>query len=496
MTWDDENNRNFGLCTFQYVFSTSSNLDCIQREHGVIHSPFFELVLIGIEKGFHLTDTRTIYFARHLATFLLFYLGLIVFYRMTRFFLREWAHRMLACVLMILTPRIFSDAFYNSVDIGALVFFVFEFYSMLRFFEEPSKLRAVWHAFICAMAIDTRVTSVLVAAMTFAGFLPLLFPRQKDQPKGNRPTAPQFIVYGFSLGVFVIMFWPLLWKHPFSNILIALNNTANFHSEYLEMQYLGRLIRHSPWHYNFVWMLVTIPISYTIFFFFGISQCVQRLVRNPQSAINRNAHHLALIVWFGLPLAGAVILKTDLYNAWRHHFFIYPAFLVLAVIGFRDACDYARSKRNWLRPSLLFLIGVLVLADLGGVVSFMIRNHPYEHVYFNRIAGGVQGAKRKFEMDYWVLSSRKILEYITATDPSPIILIAANYPEFVLYNNALILPSAARERLRFVDKEEATYFIVLFNDLIINIPVEFRQPPTYSVRVDGVQLAAVYKRMS
>jgi len=40
----------------------------------------------------------------------------------------------------------------------------------------------------------------------------------------------------------------------------------------------------------------------------------------------------------------------------------------------------------------------------------MARLHPYEYVYFNRIAGGVGAAQSRYMLDYWGLSFKQAAE--------------------------------------------------------------------------------------
>ena len=37
----------------------------------------------------------------------------------------------------------------------------------------------------------------------------------------------------------------------------------------------------------------------------------------------------------------------------------------------------------------------------------MVRLHPYQYAYFNRIAGGVRGADGRYMLDYWGLSFKQ-----------------------------------------------------------------------------------------
>jgi hypothetical protein len=43
---------------------------------------------------------------------------------------------------------------------------------------------------------------------------------------------------------------------------------------------------------------------------------------------------------------------------------------------------------------------------------WMFKNHPNEYVYFSPIIGGIDGAWKKYETDYWGNSVRQAVEWI------------------------------------------------------------------------------------
>ena len=47
------------------------------------------------------------------------------------------------------------------------------------------------------------------------------------------------------------------------------------------------------------------------------------------------------------------------------------------------------------------------LRRLASPVIEMARLHPYEYTHFNRIAGGVEGARDRYMLDYWALSFKQ-----------------------------------------------------------------------------------------
>jgi hypothetical protein len=54
------------------------------------------------------------------------------------------------------------------------------------------------------------------------------------------------------------------------------------------------------------------------------------------------------------------------------------------------------------RPLVAAFALALVLLDLGWNATTLYRLHPDEYLYFNPLVGGLAGASRKYDTDYWV----------------------------------------------------------------------------------------------
>ena len=140
------------------------------------------------------------------------------------------------------------------------------------------------------------------------------------------------------------------------------------------------------------------------------------------------------------------------------------------------------------KVAALALILVLV-ANVCSTVVFMIRSHPHQCVYFNSFVGGIKGAAGKYEMDYWGLSYRKLLESLLERDRrAGVAVYALNEPG--LYNS-FVLPAAERERLRYTEAVgSADYYITNFRWETYRPPAELE---FVSVTIDGVGLSAAYR---
>ena len=82
----------------------------------------------------------------------------------------------------------------------------------------------------------------------------------------------------------------------------------------------------------------------------------------------------------------------------RHFIFVLPLIAVVAAL----AADWALTRL----AQLPYRRPIYVALALYGLVhvSIMVMLHPDQYVYYNAFIGGVEGAQRKFKLDYWANS--------------------------------------------------------------------------------------------
>jgi hypothetical protein len=112
-----------------------------------------------------------------------------------------------------------------------------------------------------------------------------------------------------------------------------------------------------------------------------------------------------IVIWFVLPALG-IIMGVNLYNNFRQVFFILPPLFLLAALGLDWLFTLVR------RPIARYLLVFLILVP--GLYA-NIRLYPYQYVYYNQVVGGIKGAYRLFELDYWNLAYREALSYVNQT---------------------------------------------------------------------------------
>ena len=130
----------------------------------------------------------------------------------------------------------------------------------------------------------------------------------------------------------------------------------------------------------------------------------------------RDVALVALTVMF--PLACQVIWRGPAFTGMRHFLFVIPALAVLAGIGLDKALTALATRGR--------VIGSGALAVVAGCFLFdavtLVRLHPYEYLYYNSLVGGLPGASRRYDLDYWFASMPEAIHqleaYLRRTEPT------------------------------------------------------------------------------
>ena len=485
VSWDEPEHRTAGVMTWNYVFSG----DQTYRQHTInTYGQVFEVALTGVEKALGLSsDPRAAFLMRHLATFLVFYVGVVFLFLLGMRRFKSWKLALLGALMLALSPRIFADSFYNLTDIAPLSMCVVAFFTLLKLLEKQSVLWALLHAFASGVLVSVRIVGLAVPLITV--FLLLVeFVARVRARKDPRRIALNLLAYLALAVAFTVLLWPTLWIAPLRSFAGAVGRMAHFPFN-RPILYLGKYIKANqiPWHYIPVWIAVTTPVAYTILFAIGLLATVVSFVRHPAHSYTSRREDLIFAAWFLGPLAAVIILHVNLYDGWRHMFFIYPAFVLLALVGFEFLLQRARARRRGRGLATAAVTAVPAIGMLF-VVGFMGLYHPDENVYFNPLlSANMARVKRSFDLDYWGLSYRQGLEYIARTDASSRIRV-----QIGLGGNsaANILPTRDRERIEFVDAwDEPDYFLGDYR--WHNYDYEYKKE-CYAVRVCGEKIMAVY----
>lgn len=501
ISYDESFQIDIGNINYKYITQNDQSLLSYRDRY---YGPITELFLIQISKD--ISPSETIY-RRHLATFLIFFTSCIVFFFLgKRLFHSTW-WGFLCSLFLIASPRILANSFYNSKDIPFLSSFIFAFYSMVVFMEYV-KIDATWgktivviffHSTMTAISITNRIPGIFILVITELVILFLIL----AQPKKWKKYLSIGVTYTICTFSLTVLFWPILWHAPFTEFYNAFVRMSDYPSK-LPVFYRGNYMapKDIPWHYLPTWMLITTPIVYTIGFFIGnlvsvfrIFQInINKIVYNRKSHIQyllRNAYWIVIFMWAFLPATIVILLRSNLYDSWRHMFFIYPAYILVSILGFYKIYQY-KSKGHF--GKLISILPIIIIFTiLADPIQFLVKYHPFGNVYFNSFAGEPGKIYKSYDMDYWGLSYKQAIDYILNTDSSTDIhLFIHNYPG-VLYVQYM-LPKKQFDRIKIVNtEEEADYFLSEYRWHWQKYAKYKPQKKYFSITVDMNEIMVVFK---
>ena len=489
LSYDEARNWGFGNSVYSHVLTGTNVLEKYES-HEKTHGPTFEFTLAALEKGLGINNGKDLYFMRHLATFLMSYIGIVFFYLLCTHLFKDWKLGLLGCLFLTLTPRIFAHSFYNSVDLPLMTLFIISFYTLIRYLNRKSLRRAAVHALACAILIDIRVIGAIVPLFTllFIGWESIGFKKNK---KEIIKIGKSLLIYLSLLIFFTILLWPLLWGNPLGNALAAVGEISNDPMQG-NVLYIGQYIKATevPWHYTPVWIAITTPVLYLALFAAGIFFSAKSLLKKSKKRMLERRETLLILLWFFLPITAAGAMGSTLFDGWRHLYFIYPAFLIISLAGLAGLFRIIKTKFKGKRKKVLTIALILIIAvGLFDTAFFMAKNHPYENVYFNVFAGkDMEEIKNNFDLDYGGNSYRQAIEYILENNPNRIIIVRfATWPGQL---NLRPLPKEDLERIKFTNSDNWEFFLSNYRWH----KEEYPFPEYYSIMVNGTKIMGVYKQ--
>ncbi len=165
-----------------------------------------------------------------------------------------------------------------------------------------------------------------------------------------------------------------------------------------------------------------------------------------------------------------IALQSNIYNGWRHMYFLWAPFCLLAAVGLRRLAGGGSVQAGWgiaarlpgwvrgggMRRTLAYgIAGVGLITTLTAMAAL----HPYEYLYFNALTDTKtpDALANRYDMDYWEMAQRQSLEHLIAQYPDSALRV---WPE---KQSARILPQNDSERIASLHNPHAADFYLLSN---------------------------------
>jgi hypothetical protein len=342
--------------------------------------------------------------ARHFTNFVLYLVGIWIFYLLIRRWVQPWA-AFGASLLFLLQPLFWGHAFINPKDMPFLVFFMASVYLGFRMVDTEGTSRVIF--FVVLSGVLLGVTSTMRVVGPLAGFFVLIYGAFKLRERMFWRAVPYF----FLAIAAAYLAWPYLWISPYANYMESLQTMKQFPFTG-RVLFMGKSIlpKNLPWTYFPTLLSLQLTEPAWLLAIAGLAILLRSIFKKEGREV-----FILFLGWFLLPILGVIYLHSILYDNGRQLYFLLPPLFFLPGV----ALDLIFKKLT--KP--LLKMGLLALVVLPGIYA-SVRLHPYEYVYYNSIVNGTGGAFRSYEMDYWGTSfTEAILKVNRVASPDAKILI-------------------------------------------------------------------------
>ena len=402
---DEGVQQRYGELIVRYYASGMTDLAVFHFRNLYLYGGLFDIVAVGLEKLLPLDP----YAVRHLLSALTGIGGIAAVWATARSIGGPRAG-LLAALALSVCGIWYGAMFNHTKDVPFAAAMMIATYLLLRIGRQlprPNWRLVVLFGIACGCALGLRVLGLFL--LSFAAVAVAL--RMPDAVKSwgkalawreaivfaGRSALPLCAAFVIAY-VIMIAAWP--WAHlaPL-NPLRAFSAFVDFHYP-IQTTLFGHVYRMADVPR---WYVPTyIGIKLTLWLLLGAAAAIAFALRPPVrgAATSREWRRETILIAFAavFPVACEVIADGPAFSGMRHFLFTLPPIAVLAGLGLNGVL--ARLA-NLHRAAAVAGLGAILLG-LGWDAATLYRLHPDEYLYFNPLVGGLAGASRRYDTDYWV----------------------------------------------------------------------------------------------
>ena len=384
VTWDEKDRHRNGEFVWQFLRGLRSRSAFVETG-GHLYPGLFDTICAALEDWVPVNR----YVLRHAVNATFGWVGVLFCGRLAGRLFGPWAG-VLAMALLALSPRYFADSMNNPKDLPFAAMTVMALYYIStvspRWPYVPAST-GIKIAVSLALALNIRVGGLLYLGYFGLLVMALVVLDRCTDWRRLADTAGRLLAVAVATLVLGTFFWPWAGGAPLTRPFQALLGAANYPWDGAVL-FTGREYGATelPWYYAPWWFLISTPpvvlagVALSAVSFWSRDDALRRL----------GFWTVALF-----PVVTGIVMGSTLYDGIRHLQFITPVLVLLAVAGWVGILR--ESRPVWMRRTG----AVAVAAGLASMLTFAIRFHPNQGVYFNALIGGPRRAFTYYDMDYW-----------------------------------------------------------------------------------------------
>jgi hypothetical protein len=384
-------------------------------------------------------------------------------------------------------PRFWGDMHNNVKDVPQAALFSFTVMAAAWWHRSPSFLRAVAAGLLGGAALAVKANAAFVPLVLAVGLWPWR-PSLRFWGEVPRHLLRHLLHYATMVGAAAGVFfgcWP--WIHRRTLVRLGQHVSA-FASQ-------GNREPHPGVNPDaLVQTVATMPEAVLLLLVAGVAVAARRVARGDDA----DGTARLLLAWAAVPVLRASAPGAVNFDGIRHFLEFLPPAALLAGIG--AVALVRRVPREGRRVAA----AAAILASAANVGEALVRYHPYEMIYFNRLSGGLDGAARVHRFpeatDYWGSSYREGMAWLSENVEPGGALYVPVFPHIV----DLAAPLWLRRDVRILDgtgfwraiEEGGTVYVMFvtrvafYDDVAVALA---GRPPEHQVVVDGHPVMVVHR---
>ncbi len=357
----------------------------------IINKNFFEIYFIEI---------------KHTINFIFGSLSIFGLYKLVKiFFNSKTAY--LSCIFSLLNPFFFTHLGINPKDIIIFFSYIWFIYFFLKYLNNNKNriINILFTSFFIGFGCGIRVSFLaIVAPIIIIGIIYLI--KKKKFYNNIINLTKDTILSLLVITCLITICWPHIIDGGYEVFIETIYKSLKWSDVPAHGLINGDFyeIRNTPSSYLLKYFIYRMPFystfliisAYLIFLFDKKS-----LNKIYGKKFNIKFFLLNLITFY--PLIISIIFKVNIYDNIRLFLFIIPFFGIISSVAF--LCIVKKFKFNFFSKIQLFIFFFLFLIFSIRFISIT----PYHYTYINYMFPKLENANNKFELDYWAISFREIV---------------------------------------------------------------------------------------
>ena len=331
---------------------------------------------------------------------------------------------LIAGVALAVCGSWYGTMFHHSKDIPLAAAMAGALYFLMRAgraLPTPKSGHVIGFGLLTGAALGIKVLGLLLVGYVGVVILlnipaPLMSePRQvKRFVRGSLVRLIPALAIAYAI---MIVAWPWSALSPL-NPIRGLFSFADFHYN-IRTVLDGTVYRMAtiPRLYVPIYILIKLPLLMLAGAALAMAFAAWATVVNGAMA-RRTRGEVAIVAFAALfPVVCEVVAHGPAFCGLRHFLFVLPPLAILAGVGLDLTAVRLAGAQRWLGLAAL----AVMVAGFSWNALTLYRLHPYQYLVFNPLVGGLEGASRRYVMDYWFTIMPEAVDgledYLARTEP-------------------------------------------------------------------------------